>query len=107
MRTVLLLLSSMDEPHRLQAEAEPTAKEIFESLERQYANKSAASKHRVISEMLRYKKNPAHNVNQYVAKLKEMRASLASLGESQSEEIFQVIVIESMPAEYGMEKLLR
>lgn len=71
------------------------------SLERQYANCSAASKHRLPSNYFKTQKEPSDSLSQHVGKLKEIRASLANLGEPHSDEMFQVVLINSLPTEFG------
>jgi len=59
------------------------------------------TKHRLLSDFLRLKKRPEDTIGQHVGKLKEKRAALKNLGEDYSDEFFQVIVINSLPAEFG------
>lgn len=91
----------MDEAYRIQVQAEETAKDIFDSLERQYANSSENSLHRLLSRYLNIKKEPTDSIHQHVGKLKELRARLATLGEIQSDNLYQVTLIRSLPNEYG------
>lgn len=101
LQATLLLLEAMDDSHKLQVQAEPTAKAIIANLDRQYANRSHATKHRLLSEFMLCKKDPSDTLNQHVGKLKEMRAALINLGERHTEEFFQVVLINSLTAEYG------
>ena len=49
MQATLILLETMDDAHRLQVQAEVTAREIMNCLERQYDNRSMANKHRLLA----------------------------------------------------------
>lgn len=101
-RAVLILLDAMDTAHKIQVQAEVTARQIMSCLERQYANASAANKLRLLVGYLRFTKAPNDTINQHYGKLKEQRAALANLGETHSEEFFQVILINSLTdGEYG------
>lgn len=101
MNAVMILLSAMDDSHRIEVQAESTAKAIMKSLERQYQDSSAASKHRLIRNFFNYKKEENMTINQHVAKLEEMRAALANMSEIFSDYLFQVVIINSLPSEYG------
>lgn len=101
MQATMISLNAMDDAHRIQVQAENTAKTIMSSLERQYHDTSAASKHRLISEFFTTKKDQNMIINQHVAMLKEKRASLANMKETVSDELFQVIIINSLPLDYG------
>lgn len=54
----------------------------------------------LVSNFFTYRKKARLNINQRFAKLKEMRAALTNLGQLLSEEMFQAIVIDSLPQEY-------
>ena len=101
MQAILVLLETMDEAHRIQVQAEPTAKDIMTCLETQYENRSLANKHRLLSTFLRQQKEPTATISQHIGKMKELRAALANMKETYSEDFFQVILINSLPAEYG------
>lgn len=88
LQAVLVLLETMDDAHKLQVQAEPSAYAIMRNLDRQYANRSAANKHRMLSSFLKLCKSPAETLNQHVGKLKELRASLANLKEEFTDDFF-------------------
>lgn len=100
MKAVLLLLETMDEAHKIQVQAEPTARKIMLSLEQQYASSSENNLHCLLSTYFNFKKNPADSIFQHVGKLKELRARLASLREIQSDNMFQVNLINSLREGY-------
>lgn len=100
-QATLVLLETMDDSHKLQVSAEPTARLILKNLERQYANQSEMSQHRMLSNFFGCKKIPEENLNQHVNRLKEMRAALANLGQALTDEVFQVTLINSLPKEFG------
>jgi len=91
----------MDNNHKTQVQPEVTAREIIQYLDRQYADRSEATKHRLLSDFLRSKKRQDESISQHLSKLKEKRAALRNLGEDHSEEFFQVLIINSLPPEYG------
>jgi len=101
MQATLILLSSMNNDLKLQVQSEQSARDILAYLDRQYADRSEATKHRLLSEFLKCTKRPEDSIGQHIAWLKEMRAALKNLNEEYSDEFFQVIVINSLPAEYG------
>ena len=70
-------------------------------LERQYANSSAGNKHRLISSFRSYKMQQGDSLNQHFARLKAIRVTLQGLGVRQSEDFFQILLINSLPKEYG------
>lgn len=92
LKATLVLLETMDNNHKLQVQTETTAKSIMTTLERQYADTSASNKHRLLSEYFRSNKEPGDTMAQHIA----------SLQENHSEEMFQVIVINSVGAEYAI-----
>lgn len=101
MQAIMILLNLMDDALRIQVQAEPAAKLIMASLERQYDDTSAASKHRLISEFFNFKKDPLTTINQHVSTLKEKRAVLTNMKETVSDDLFRVIIINSLPEMYG------
>lgn len=101
MQAVLILLETMDDSHKIQVQAEETARAIMLSLERQYANNTVSNKFRLLSNYFKYTKSNADTVSQHIGKMKEMRAALANLKETHSDDMFQVILIQSLPDEYG------
>lgn len=101
LQAILILLDAMDDGHRLQVQAEATAYAIMKNLDRQYANRSLATKHRLLSNFVRHSKSPSDTLNQHVGKLKELRAALANLGERFTEDFFQVVLINSLTSEFG------
>jgi len=101
MQATLLLLGTMDEAHANQLRSEPSVKAIMDSLNRQYANRSEATLYRLLSEVINQKEKPEHNINQHIGHLKEMRAALKGIGEDIPDNLFNVIIINSLPSEYG------
>lgn len=70
MVATLVLLETMDENYKLQVQAEPSARDIMKTLERQYANATASNKRRVLSQFLRFVKEDGDTFNLHVGKLK-------------------------------------
>lgn len=101
MAATLLLIEAMDDAHQEQVEAEPSAKAIMASLERQYANRSVATKHRLLSDFLKSTKESTDTLNKHIGKLREKRNALHNLGEEFTEDFFQVVLINSLPQEFG------
>lgn len=100
MQAILILLETMDNSHKLQVQSETSARKIMQSLDRQYANMSAANKHRMLSNFFRYKKALTQTLNQHIGKMKEMRASLLAMGEEISEDMLQVTILDSVTKEF-------
>lgn len=101
MQATLILLGAMDDSHKLQVQSERSAKKIVDGLARQYCSASAASKHKALSNYLTCKKSPTDTMSEHIAKVKEMRAALAEIGDTHSDDVFQVTLINSLPEEYG------
>lgn len=101
MQATLVLLESMDDAHRIQVQAETSAKAIMGNLKRQYADTSANNKHQLLADFFGYKKIHSDTLNMHFGRLKEMRATLASLGEKMSEDLFQIALIRSLPDEFS------
>lgn len=101
MQSILIVLEAMDDSHRLQVQSESTAKAMLDNVERQYADRSLPSKHRLLYNFLKVGKSSSETLNEHVRKLKEMRAALTDLGEEYSEDFFQVIIILSLGGAYG------
>lgn len=93
---MLTLMSTMNDEHKLQVQSEPNAKAMMRNVERQYADSSAASKHRLISDFFTLKKESEISVMQHLAILKEKRTALENMGEKFSDDLFQVVIINSL-----------
>lgn len=97
----LILLESMDENHRAQVRGCDTAKAIIERLRLVYADKSAANIYRLLMQYYRFEKQARDSISVHVGRMDEMRNQLADLGEKQSEAVYQISRIGSLPAEYS------
>lgn len=97
LQAMLVLLETMDHNHKMQVQTEKTAKSIMEFMVSQYEDSSAINKHRLLSKYFTYKKETSDNLHQHLSKLKEMRATLANFGWTQPDDVFHIIVINSMP----------
>lgn len=97
----LVLYETMDESHRSQVRGCETAKKILERLELVYADTSAANVYRLLHNYYRYNKSPSDSMSVHLGKMDELRNQLADLGQKQSEEVYQVTLIGSLPPEYG------
>lgn len=58
------------------------------TVDRQYANRSQATKHLLLSGFLRQTKSAGDTQNQHAGKLKELRAALENLGERFTEDFY-------------------
>lgn len=96
----LVLLETMDESHRGQVRGCNTAKEMMQRLKLVYADKGAANIVRLMYEYYGLKKDPRDSVSVHIGKMDAMRRSLAEIGEEQSERLYQVHLIRSLPKEY-------
>lgn len=97
MKATLILLETMDDEHKIQVQAEPRAIDIIRNLDLQYENATASNKHRFFT----CRKLASGAMNTHIGKVKEMKAELINLGEIISDEIHQVILINSLPEEYS------
>lgn len=97
MQAILILLGTMDDAHKIQVQAEPSAKAIMKNLELQHANTSISNKHKLISNFFKYVKPAGESLNLHIGRMKEMRATIVNLGESISEDLFQIALIHSFP----------
>lgn len=98
MQAMLVILESLDDC--IQVQAKSTAKDIVRVLQQQYADNSANNKHTLLADFFGYKKISSYNMTMHFRRMKEMRARLISLGETISEDLFQVLVIRSLPEEH-------
>lgn len=96
-----ILLESMDENHRAQVRGCNTAKSILDRLKLCYADSSAANVYRLLMQYYRYEKTPEDSISQHVGKMDSMRNQLADLGEKQTDSVYQISLIGSLPAEYA------
>jgi len=96
----LVLLESMDESHRSQVRGCASAKDILARLELVYADRSAANIYRLLHKYYRYEKLESDTMSQHIGRMDEMRNTLADLGEKQSDRLYQVALIGSLPEEY-------
>lgn len=97
----LVLLESMNESHRAQVRGCSTPKEIISRLQLIYRDKSAANIYRLLHQYYRYDKKSEDSISEHVGRMDEMRNQLADLGETQSEAVYQVTLIGSLPSEYS------
>lgn len=97
----LVLLETMDEAHRGQVRGCSTAKQIMERLDLIYADKSTANLYMLLHQYFRYTKRPEDSISVHVGKKDAMRNALKDLGQEQTEEIHQVVIIASLPAEFS------
>lgn len=97
----LVLLESMNESHRAQVRGCNTPREIISRLQLVYRDKSAANIYRLLHQYYRYNKKPEDSISEHIGRMDEMRNQLADLGETQSEAVYQVTLIGSLPSEYG------
>ena len=65
-----------------------------------YADNSAANIYRLLHRYYRYQKIDTDSMSEHLGRMDEMRRALADLGEKQSETLYQVTVIGSLPPEY-------
>lgn len=96
-----VLLGAMDESHRSQVRGCISAKTIVERLALIYADTSAANIYRLLMQYYRYDKKPEHSISEHIGRMDEMRRQLTDLGEKQSEAVYQVTLIGSLPQEYS------
>lgn len=97
----LIILESMNESHRAQVRGCSSAKQIVDRLLLIYADKSAANIYRLLHQYYRYTKRPEDSISEHIGRMDEMRGRLADLGEEQSEAVYQVTLIGSLPQEYA------
>lgn len=100
MNARLILLQSMDESHRSQVRSCKTAKAIVDRLKTVYADTSAANIYRLLSKFYSYKKLDNDTVSEHIGKFDEMRQQLADLKEKVSDQLYQVMLINSLPEAY-------
>lgn len=103
MQAALVLLESMDDRHRIQVQAEATARDIMNNLQRQYADTSANNKHQLLPKFFGMQKQGSDTMPMHFGRMKELRATLVSLGETISEDLSQVAVIRSIPGDISAE----
>lgn len=96
-----MLLEAMNESHRAQVRGCAPAKAILERLQLIYADRSAANLYRLLHQYYRYSKKPEDTMSEHVGKMDEMRNQLADLGEKQSDAVYQITLIGSLPSEYA------
>lgn len=96
----LLLLETMDIEHQNFVQAESTARGMMDVLNREYADKTEANKHKMLSEYFRYQKRPEDSIIKHVTTLKTMRAALSNVNEVHSDALFQVNLLHTMPPEF-------
>lgn len=92
-----ILLESMDESHRAQVRGCHLPKEIVDRLKLIYADKSAANIYRLLMQYYRYVKNPSDSMSEHIGRMDEMRNQLADLKEQQSDAVYQITLIGSLP----------
>lgn len=97
----LLILETLDESHRAQVRGCSTAREIFARLKLIYNDTSAANVYRLLLKYYRYEKKAEDSMSEHIGRMDEMRNQLADLGEKQSEQVYQVALIGSLPSEYS------
>lgn len=97
----LVLLETMDEAHRTRVRGAKSARDIMDKLKQAYADKSAANVYRLLHQYYRYTKPASDAIGEHVGKMSEMRAALKDLGEEQSDKLFQVTLLASLPQEYS------
>jgi len=97
----LILLETLDESHRAQVRGCESAKDIVDRLQLIYADTSAANVYRLLMRYYRYEKKREDSMSEHIGRMDEMRNQLADLGEKQSEAVYQVTLIGSLPSEYS------
>lgn len=96
----LVLLETMDESHRSQVRGCAKSKDIIDRMRLVYADNSAANVYRLLHRYYRYQKLESDTISEHLGKMDEMRRGLADLGEKQSDTLYQVTLIGSLPSEY-------
>lgn len=91
----------MDEIHRAQVRNCNSTLQVMSRLEKLYGDKSASNIFRLLYKFYQYKKLETDGIADHYSKLESMRRALESLGEKQSEKVFQVMLISSLPSEYS------
>lgn len=100
MNARLILMETMDESHRSQVRGCSSAKEMYDRLKLVYADTSAANVYRLLNKYYHYKKPDEDTVSEHIGKVDEMRRQLEDLDEKQSERLYQVMLINSLPEPY-------
>jgi len=101
LRAKLIFLETLDESHMAQVRGCESAKDIIDRLQLIYAHTSAANVYRPPIRYYRYEKKREDPLSEHIGRMDEMRNQLADLGEKQSEAVYQVTLIESLPSEYS------
>lgn len=101
MQAILVLLGTMDDSHQLQVQAEPTAKKIIESPRSAVRKQYVGEQTWLLSNYFNYQRDPNDSISQHFGKLKEHRVELEQLGELQSDDMFQAVLLNSLPSEFS------
>lgn len=96
----LTLLETMDEKHAEEFSEFETADQIMDRLALTYADKSASNVYRLVKGFYRYKLLAGDSMSTHINKMERMRRELANLSQVTSDEVYMVLLIESLPAEY-------
>lgn len=97
----LILLEAMDESHREQVRGCATAKSIINRLQSIYADRSAANLYRILHMYYRFTKRAEDSMSVHIGKMDELRKKLADLGQKQSEAMYHVTLMGSLPTGYS------
>lgn len=73
----------------------------MQRLKQIYSDETAANKYRMLLKYYRYVRTPSDGMSEHIGKMTEMRKALEEVDENQSEELFQVMLIGSLPQEYA------
>ena len=97
----LVNFETMDERHANAYANYSTAKEIMDRLALSYADKSASNVYRLLKKFFRMNCSPGQPIDEHITKMEAMRSELADIGQKQTDEIFMVVLLGSLPEEYG------
>lgn len=100
----LLLLETLDEHHLALVRNCDKACEIMTRLNLKYADTSAQNVTRMLNKYLSYKLQPGESMSTHIGKMEAMRSDLENVNQKQSDEMFQVQLLNTLPPEYDMLK---
>lgn len=106
LRARLVIQETLDEKHRMQTQNCKTSKEIIRRLTKTYAEATRANLSTILQKYYTFKKAPEDDMSSHLAKLEVMRSELAELGQEQTDDMFIYRILETLPKEYELLKMM-
>lgn len=99
-RAAMHLINALDEKHLSIVEACATARDVWNRLELEYADKEPVSLEGLLTEFYTFKKKPGQSVSEYVAHIEKMALKLSQLNKPLEKEAIMAKITTGLSSEF-------